>query len=195
MSKRPDSKKPRASGDPARPGASRSATKPGSLRQPQPKSPTKPGSQPRSEPGSQPKSPKEPKPGSPPDRTITGGTQGQTPNPPAETDSEAATEGRDVVFAYSKTDSGDGFRVIRSRDNQLELGEVRELQDSKPVHGDIVKLSPIAGRDQLYDVEVLMEGPKTRSTTGPARVSTEVYREQWEAIFGSKPSTDPSELN
>jgi hypothetical protein len=182
MSKRrDDSKKPKPGSDSAGLGGSEGATAPGA------QAGSKASAQPSTQPSTQLDAPADP--------AITGGMEAGSTACSAGTDGEPATEGRDVLFAYSKTESGDGFRVIRSRDDRIELGEVRELRDSKPVHGDIVKLSPVAGQDKLYDVEVLMEGPKTRSTSGPVRVSNEGYRQQWEAIFGSQPSTDPSELN
>ncbi len=134
-------------------------------------------------------------PSSPAMEAIVGAIAGNTAEPAAATDGELSAQGRDVVFAYRKTDEGDGFQVIRSRDNRLEIGEVRELCDGKPIRGDIVKLSPIAGRDRLFDVEVVMEASRIRATTGPPQVSTEAYRQQWEAIFGQRPSTGPRELN
>jgi len=131
---------------------------------------------------------------------ITGGTPSETAPPDRSSDrgegaeGEFSTEGRDVLFAYGKTEAGDGYRVVRSRENRLEIGELRELSQHKPIHGDLVKLSPVEGVDKLYDVEVLLESAKTRTTTGPPRVSNALYRERWEDIFGGEPS-DPSELN
>ncbi len=138
-----------------------------------------------------------PKPAASPAAAVTGGTQTKAAEDGADgpaRDDELTTAGRDLLFAYGKTEAGDGYRVVRSRDDRLEIGEVRELRAHKPIHGDVVKLAPVEGYDKLYDVEVLAEGPKTRSTTGPVRVSNALYREQWEAIFGGEPS-DPRELN
>lgn len=94
-----------------------------------------------------------------------------------------------MVFVHSPSESGDGYRVIRKRDDSIELGEIRAVQEGKPLQGDLVKLSPRAGNDRLFDVEVLVKreelpgGVAPRS--GPAQVATDAYRAGWEAIFGA----------
>jgi hypothetical protein len=114
------------------------------------------------------------------------------------TDGKAdAAEDRDVVYVHSRCNSGEGYNVIRSRPGQLEIGELRELRSGQPISGDVVKLTPSETHERVYDVEVLAKAPKARSHPGPAHVTTDAYRERWDAIFGSKrrQAEGSSELN
>jgi hypothetical protein len=110
----------------------------------------------------------------------------------------------DVVFVHSKVESGDGFRVIRKREGVIEVGEIRPVQEGKPLTGEMVKLSPRSDHEQIFDVEVLVskeqvQGSAARSLSGPAQVATAAYRSNWDAIFGASaeadPEPDPSSLN
>ena len=109
----------------------------------------------------------------------------------------------DVVFVHSKADSGEGFRVIRKRADVLEVGEIRPVQEGKPLQGEVVKLSPRKDHEQLFDVEVLVSKEEalgaTRRSTGPAQVATAAYRSNWDAIFGEREEPllppDPGTLN
>jgi len=94
----------------------------------------------------------------------------------------------DVVFVHGPSESGEGYRVIRKRDDAIELGEIRAVEEGKPLHGDLVKLKPRTGSERLFDVEVLVkrdELPAGPAHAGPARVATDAYRAGWEAIFGA----------
>ena len=104
----------------------------------------------------------------------------------------------DVVFVHSKAESGEGFRVIRKRADVIEVGEIRPVQEGKPLTGEMVKLSPRKDHDQIFDVEVLVskeEALGARGHTGPAQVATAAYRSNWDAIFGAREEPDPSTLN
>lgn len=95
----------------------------------------------------------------------------------------------DVVFVHGPSEGGEGYRVIRKRDDVLEMGEIRSVQEGKPLHGDLVKLTPRKNHDRLFDVEVVLpreEIPGSRQHAGPAQVATDAYRENWEAIFGPR---------
>jgi hypothetical protein len=103
----------------------------------------------------------------------------QPPAPPKE----------DVVFVHSPAPSGDGFRVIRKREDTIEIGEIRATKEGQPLHGDLVRLKPREESDRLFDVEVLVSREETQRAlpahAGPAMVATDAYREGWEAIFGA----------
>jgi hypothetical protein len=110
----------------------------------------------------------------------------------------------DVVFVDSKAESGEGFRVIRKREGGIEVGEIRPVQEGKPLQGEMVKLSPRKEHPQIFDVEVLVSkeealGGVARSHSGPAQVATAAYRSNWDAIFGARGEPrlppDPSSLN
>ena len=111
---------------------------------------------------------------------------------PATTPSEAP---RDVLFVHSPTEDGGALRVIRKREDSLEIGELRALEEGRPVHGDVIRLHQREESERLFDVEVLMEGPRPqRSLSGPPQVATEAYRSGWDAIFGP-PDGDSGALN
>lgn len=96
---------------------------------------------------------------------------------------------RDVAFLYQRTEDGDGYRMLRARKGRLEAGEVRPVQEGKPLHGgEIVKLRPHEKAPWICDVETACELPG-RSESGPAQVATDAYRRNWERIF-SRPSED-----
>lgn len=109
----------------------------------------------------------------------------------------------DVVFVHSKVESGEGFRVVRKREGVIEIGEIRPVQEGKPLTGEMVKLSPRKDHEQIFDVEVLVSKEQVqggaRGHSGPAQVATAAYRSNWDAIFGASeeagPEPDPSSLN
>jgi len=125
--------------------------------------------------------------------------------------SEGEGSGRkdDVVLLHSPTESGDGIRVLRKRDDTIELGELRPMREGQPIHGDVVRLTQRSEHAMLYDCEVMVPAQKPRelpaaekaektekvdaasapaaaSHKGPARVTSEAYRGGWDAIFGGR---------
>jgi hypothetical protein len=100
----------------------------------------------------------------------------------------------DVLVPRAPTDDGDGLHVVRLRDQAIELGELRRMQEGRPVpdSAEIVSLSP---RDDApaWDVEVLVprrSTPPGEGRRGPPQVATEEYRRNWGATFGA-----PDDLN
>lgn len=95
----------------------------------------------------------------------------------------------DVVFVHSPAEDGEGYRVIRKREDAIEIGEMRAVQEGRPLHGELVKLKPRKESERLFDVEVLAsreELGQGLGHAGPAQVATEAYRDGWEAIFGAR---------
>lgn len=90
----------------------------------------------------------------------------------------------DRVYVHSKS-GDDSYRVIRSRDSQLEIGELRTLREGQPIVGELVRLAPSADDARLFDVEVLMEAPQPARGKGPAKVATGAYRAGWDKIFSA----------
>jgi hypothetical protein len=90
---------------------------------------------------------------------------------------------QDVVFMHSALEDGEGFRVLRQRDDALEVGELRAVQEGRPLHGEMVRLSPREGSDRVFDVEVLVSRKETAPRSGPAQIATAAYRANWETIF------------
>ena len=111
---------------------------------------------------------------------------------------------RDVALLYAPTDDGKGARILRSRDGNLEAGEVRPVKEGQPLQGgELVKLEPRADAPCVCDVEVLHEGKRvSRDAEGapeptgrPAQVATEDYRMNWDRVFGATRAKRDSSLN
>jgi hypothetical protein len=99
----------------------------------------------------------------------------------------------DVVFVHGPADGGDGYRVIRKREDAIEVGEMRAVQEGRPLQGELVRLKPRAESERLFDVEVLVsrdELAQAGARSGPAQVATDKYRDNWEAIFGARREPD-----
>jgi hypothetical protein len=102
--------------------------------------------------------------------------------------------GRDVVFVYSRAEGPGAYRVLRRRDDRLELGEVRAPREGEAVSGELVRLKRRKEHALLFDVEVMASREElglppaapSRSARGegPARVSSDAYRAGWDAVFG-----------
>lgn len=110
-----------------------------------------------------------------------------TPGAAPET-ATAATEPStgDVVLVHGRTEDQTGLRVLRAREGRVELGEVRPLQHGKPVHGELVQLTPRTETPLLCDVSPVLDEPVPGAPRhGPVQVATRRYRDGWERIFGS----------
>jgi hypothetical protein len=101
----------------------------------------------------------------------------------------------DVLFVHGASENGESYHVLRQRNGQLEAGELRGVQEGRPIMGDLVKLTPRKEHGLLFNVEVLASAgrPKTESAPsraparpGPAQVATDAYRANWDAIFGAR---------
>jgi len=96
----------------------------------------------------------------------------------------------DVVLVGGPSPDGEGVRVLRKRDETIELGEMREVKEGQPLQGELVRLSARPDAPRLYDVEVMVSREEIASArrghAGPAQVATEAYRENWDAIFGQR---------
>ena len=118
-----------------------------------------------------------------------------TTKKPAGDDSAAApasVPASDVALIHGVTADGEGFHILRARDNRLELGAVRPLREGVPITGEVVTLKPRANFPALCDVETHFTAPapaKALETqaepprSGPAQVATEDYRRNWDAIW------------
>lgn len=112
-------------------------------------------------------------------------------------DDHASKPPEDVVLVHSPTDDGKGARVLRLREERIEAGEVRPLEEGKPISGEVVKLKPRDESGRVCDVEVVLPGAKRESSRptskGPAQIASSDYRDNWGRIFGNKPA--PKTLN
>lgn len=103
-----------------------------------------------------------------------------------------ATKPKDLVLVHAPAPDGKGVSVLRAREERLEAGILRPLEEGKPIHGEVVKLTPRADLPLLFDAETQVSTGETkpepnsepRRGSGPAQVSTATYRKGWDAIFG-----------
>lgn len=94
----------------------------------------------------------------------------------------------DVALIHGRTEDGQGLRILRKRQDRLEVGAVMPLLPGKPIQGEVVRLEPRADFPLLCDVHVeYSPQAKSRGTSaGPAQVASDSYRENWELIFGKR---------
>lgn len=102
----------------------------------------------------------------------------------------------DVVLLGPPTPDGSGVHVLRARDERLEAGELRALEEGRPITGEVVTLAPRKDNPRVCDVkESISVGPAalrpgSNKTKGPPQVATQAYRENWEEVFARRGNAD-----
>lgn len=96
------------------------------------------------------------------------------------------------MLVRGPTEDGQGLGIVRKRGEKVQVGELRATAEGKPLQGELVRLHAREAPG-LYDVEVLYDAttqapaPATdvasRPHAGPARVTTDEYRDGWERVF------------
>ena len=114
------------------------------------------------------------------------------------------------MLIHGRTKDGSGLGVLRARDERLEIGTMRPLEEGKPIHGEVVKLTPRPEMPLLFDAETQYAAPsgelpakadagveanESTSVTGvgPPQVASEAYRKNWDAIW-KRPSSKRDKL-
>ena len=98
-------------------------------------------------------------------------------------------EGTDVALIHGRTADGEGLRIIRRRDDRIELGAVHPLKHGAPIVGEVVSLTPRPDCPLVCDVKTELAAPEAQTDTalrashGPAQVATDQYRENWDRIW------------
>jgi hypothetical protein len=98
----------------------------------------------------------------------------------------------DVVLLGPPTEDGAGVHVLRARDERLEAGELRNLEEGRPITGEVVTLAPRKDNPRVCDVRESYVPPKTETlqkAKGPAQVATKAYRDNWDETF-ARPRRD-----
>lgn len=90
----------------------------------------------------------------------------------------------DVVFLQGETKDGEGLRALRSRPGRIEATELRAVREGRPLTGELVRLLPREESPLLWNVDVQYSQDEQRGHAGPARITSEAYRDNWERIFG-----------
>lgn len=110
--------------------------------------------------------------------------------------SETAPDGRadgsagDVVVLGPPTADGEGVHVLRARDERLEAGELRNLEEGRPITGEVVTLAPRRDNPRICDVTESFTAPRALAppkAKGPAQVATQAYRDHWDEVFAHRP--------
>ena len=92
----------------------------------------------------------------------------------------------DVVLVYGASEDGKAYDVLRQRGEEIQPGRLRPLEEGKPIHGEVVRLTPREDSPALFDVDVQHDG---RVATGrPAKVASDQYRQGWDSIWASRES-------
>ncbi len=99
------------------------------------------------------------------------------------------------MYIHGPAEGGEGYQVLRKREDTLEIGEIRAVREGRPLTGDLVKLKARPEHDRLFDVEVMATREELaekagRPHAGPAQVATASYRANWDAVFGRRGEPD-----
>ncbi len=104
--------------------------------------------------------------------------------------SSPQTEKTDVVLLGPPTPDGAGVHVLRARDERIEAGELRTLEEGRPITGEVLTLAPRKDNPRLCDVKesYVPNAPGAQQKTkGPAQVATQAYRDNWDEVFARRP--------
>jgi hypothetical protein len=94
----------------------------------------------------------------------------------------------DVVLLGPPTADGAGVHVLRARDERIEAGELRNLEEGRPITGEVVTLAPRKDNPRVCDVkDSYVAGDTAAKTKGPAQVATQAYRDNWDEVFKRRP--------
>jgi hypothetical protein len=111
----------------------------------------------------------------------------------------------DVALVCGRT--SDGLAILRQREQRLEAGIVKPLEEGKAIHGEVLQLKQ-RGNTPLYDVTVLVDHPERNKQLAPklshktqpasfgeerghpALVASDTYRSGWDAIWKRPPGDD-----
>ena len=61
----------------------------------------------------------------------------------------------DVALITGPTDDNKGARIVRLKDDEVTVGEVRALEEGKPIQGEVLKLTPRKDNANVCDVAVV----------------------------------------
>jgi len=112
----------------------------------------------------------------------------------AEDDSPKDDKPKDVVLLGPPTADGGGVHVLRARPERIEIGELRTVEEGRPLTGELVTLAPRKDNPRVCDVTDSFRAPSTTTTApeqkGPAQVATKAYRDNWDEVFAQRKRAD-----
>jgi hypothetical protein len=127
--------------------------------------------------------------------TEPGQSSAATPKTASSSDrsSSEAAPNEDVVLVHGRTEDG-ALQVIRKKGDELSAGELRPVEEGKPLRGNLLKLRPREDMPLLADVEeeIAITSP---SLSKPAQVATDSYRKGWDGLWGGRKKNKSSAAN
>lgn len=99
------------------------------------------------------------------------------------------------MLVHGRSDDG-ALQVLRKKGDELSLGELRPVEEGKPLRGNLLRLRPRAEMPLLADVEeeIRLPGPSLPSApsaapsapslSGPPQVASDSYRKGWDSLWG-----------
>lgn len=133
-----------------------------------------------------------------PDASSSSGSpeQSATPEQAAAKKSEMSDtkKSEDVVLIHGRNDDG-ALQILRKKGDELSAGELRPIEEGKPIQGDVVTLRPRKEMPLLCDVEEEVKLPRPKGTKKPAKVASDQYRAGWEKLWGRRARTRKSKSN
>lgn len=112
----------------------------------------------------------------------------------AKAEEAKAEKTEDVVLIHGRSDDG-ALKILRKKGDELSAGELRPMQEGKPIEGDVLKLRPRKDMPLVCDVEEEVKIPKsTGAPTSasapkkPAKVASDQYRAGWDKLWGRRRS-------
>lgn len=95
----------------------------------------------------------------------------------------------DVVVLGPPTADGAGVHVLRAREERIEAGELRNLEEGRPITGEVLTLAPRKDSPRVFDVRESYSpnAPGAQKAKGPAQVATQAYRDNWDEVFARRP--------
>ncbi len=131
-----------------------------------------------------------------PDASSSSGSpeQSATPEHAAKKSESDTKKPEDVVLIHGRNDDG-ALQILRKKGDELSAGELRPIEEGKPIQGDVVTLRPRKEMPLLCDVEEEVKLPRPKGTKKPAKVASDQYRAGWEKLWGRRARTRKSKSN
>ncbi len=105
---------------------------------------------------------------------------------PQEADPKAEAEAKDLVLVGDRCPRTGGYRVLRQREDRVEVGELHAMREGQPLTGDLVRLHPTERHERVFACETIhASAPRSLPAHGPPQIATATYRRHWEDIFGA----------
>lgn len=110
----------------------------------------------------------------------------------------SSTSKTDVVLLGPPTSDGAGVHVLRARDERIEAGELRNLEEGRAITGEVLALAPRKDNPRVCDVKESFSAnaplapgaPAQQRGKGPAQVATRAYRDNWDEVFAPRRPRD-----